>query len=196
MKIPFELAGIALAALLSENFILVKCLGLGVREQALREPKDAFRTGYSLTLVMVVTAMLGWLADNLILVRFSLTYLRTLVFTLLALSVVAGLRRVIRACLPELSRRIDENLASITTNCAALGVVLLISQRGYALVPALVFAFFGGLGSTVTLVSYASLREEVDMESCPRPFRGVPIHLITMGLMAMAMIGFYGLHVN
>ena len=97
MKIPFELAGIALAALLSENFILVKCLGLGVREQALREPKDAFRTGYSLTLVMVVTALLGWLADNLILVRFSLTYLRTLVFTLLALSVVAGLRRVIRA---------------------------------------------------------------------------------------------------
>ena len=90
----------------------------------------------------------------------------------------------------------DENLASVTTNCAALGVVLLISQRGYALVPALVFAFFGGLGSTVTLVSYASLREEVDMESCPRPFRGVPIHLITMGLMAMAMIGFYGLHVN
>ena len=192
MKIPFELAGIALAALLSENFILVKCLGLGVREQALREPKDAFRTGYSLTLVMVVTALLGWLADNLILVRFSLTYLRTLVFTLLALSVVAGLR----ACLPELSRRIDENLASITTNCAALGVVLLISQRGYGLGAALVFALCGGIGATVVMVSYASLGEEVDMESCPKVFRGVPIRLITMGLMAMAMVGFYGLHLN
>lgn len=196
MKIPFELAGIALAALLSENFILVKCLGLGVREQALREPKDAFRTGYSLTLVMVVTALLGWLVDNLILVRFSLTYLRTLVFTLLALSVVAGLRRVIRACLPELSRRIDENLASITTNCAALGVVLLISQRGYGLGAALVFALCGGIGATVVMVSYASLGEEVDMESCPKVFRGVPIRLITMGLMAMAMVGFYGLHLN
>ena len=196
MKIPFELAGIALAALLSENFILVKCLGLGVREQALREPKDAFRTGYSLTLVMVVTALLGWLADNLILVRFSLTYLRTLVFTLLALSVVAGLRRVIRACLPELSRRIDENLASITTNCAALGVVLLISQRSYSLGAALVFALCGGIGATVVMVSYASLGEVVDMESCPKVFRGVPIRLITMGLMAMAMVGFYGLHLN
>ena len=185
MKIPFELAGIALAALLSENFILVKCLGLGVREQALREPKDAFRTGYSLTLVMVVTALLGWLADNLILVRFSLTYLRTLVFTLLALSVVAGLRRGIRACLP-----------SITTNCAALGVVLLISQRGYGLGAALVFALRGGIGATVVMVSYASLGEEVDMESCPKVFRGVPIRLITMGLMAMAMVGFYGLHLN
>ena len=163
MKIPFELAGIALAALLSENFILVKCLGLGVREQALREPKDAFRTGYSLTLVMVVTALLGWLADNLILVRFSLTYLRTLVFTLLALSVVAGLRRVIRACLPELSRRIDENLASITTNCAALGVVLLISQRSYSLGAALVFALCGGIGATVVKVSDACRGGEVDM---------------------------------
>ena len=196
MKIPFELMGIALAALLSENLILVKCMGLGVRVRSLRDPVDAWRTGYCLTLVMVVTALLGWLADNLILVRFGVTYLRTLVFTLLALAVVSGLRKLIAACLPELSRRMDENLASVTTNCAALGVVLLISQRGYALVPALVFAFFGGLGSTVTLVSYASLREEVDLESCPRPFRGVPIHLITMGLMAMAIIGFYGLHVN
>ena len=194
MKIPFELAGIALAALLSENFILVKCLGLGVREQALREPKDAFRTGYSLTLVMVVTALLGWLADNLILVRFSLTYLRTLVFTLLALSVVAGLRRVIRACLPEfLCIRRESKYCSC---CAALGVVLLISQRSYSLGAALVFALCGGIGATVVMVSYASLGEEVDMESCPKVFRGVPIRLITMGLMAMAMVGFYGLHLN
>ena len=145
MKIPFELMGIALAALLSENLILVKCMGLGVRVRSLRDPVDAWRTGYCLTLVMEVTALLGWLADNLVLVRFGVTYLRTLVFTLLALAVVSGLRKLIAACLPELSRRMDENLASVTTNCAALGVVLLISQRGYALVPALVFAFFGGL---------------------------------------------------
>lgn len=196
MKIPFELAGIAMTAMLSENLILVRCMGLGTRDKSLQDPLDAWRTGYCLTLVMVLTALLGWLADNLLLVPFGVTYLRTLVFTLLALGVVAGLRRAIAACLPELSRRMDDNLASVATNCAALGVVLLISQRGYALLPALTYAFCGGVGATVTLVSYASLGEEVDMESCPRVFRGVPIRLITLGLMAMAMIGFYGVHVN
>lgn len=196
MKIPFELAGIAMMALLSENFILVRCMGMGTRGKSLQDPLDAWRTGYCLTLVMVLTALLGWMADNLVLVPFGVTYLRTLVFTLLALGVVSGLRRVVAACLPELSRRMDDNLASITTNCAALGVILLISQRGYALLPALTYAFCGGVGATVALVSYASLGEEVDMESCPRVFRGVPIRLITLGLMSMAMIGFYGVHFN
>ena len=90
----------------------------------------------------------------------------------------------------------DGNLASISTNCAALGTALLISQRSYSLGSALVFALFGGLGATLALASFASLQQEVDLERCPKCFRGLPIMLLTAGLMAMSLVGFYGLHLG
>ena len=130
----FQLAGVALAALLSENFILVNCLGIGTRTKAFQDPLDAWRTGVSLTAVMTLTALLSWLLDQL-LQHFALGYFQTLVFALVGPAVVAGLRYFLKNCVPELSRRMDENLASITSNCAAMGAALLIAQRGYGSEP-------------------------------------------------------------
>ena len=191
-----ELAGVALAALLSENFVLVSCMGIGTRLRAFQDPIDALRTGYCLTAVMILSALLSWLADFLVLTRFGWQHFRLLFLCLLIPGIIAGLRQFVRVCLPELSRRMDDNLASIGTNCAALGCALLISQRSYGLGTALVFALFGGVGATVAMASFASLREEVNFDSCPRCFRGTPILLITAGLMALALVGFYGLHVG
>ena len=189
-----ELAGVALAALLSENFVLVSCMGIGTRLRAFQDPIDALRTGYCLTAVMILSALLSWLADFLVLTRFGWQHFRLLFLCLLIPGIIAGLRQFVRVCLPELSRRMDDNLASIGTNCAALGCALLISQRSYGLGSALVFALFGGVGATVAMASFASLREEVSFHHCPRCFQGLPILLITAGLMALALVGFYGLH--
>lgn len=194
--IILELAGVALAALLSENFILVSCMGIGAREQSFHDPVDALRTGYCLTAVMVLGALAAWLLNFLVLERFSLQHFRLLVLALLIPGLVAGLRRLIRACLPELSRRMDSNLAAVSTNCAALGSALLVLQRSYGLGSALVFALFGGIGATLALASFASLGEEVSLDSCPKCFQGAPIMLITAGLMALALVGFYGLHIG
>ena len=90
----------------------------------------------------------------------------------------------------------DLNLSSIATNCAALGAALLISQRSYSLPAALVFALCGGIGATLALASFASLQKEVSLDRCPKSFRGVPIQLITAGLMAMALMGYYGLYLG
>ena len=106
------------------------------------------------------------------------------------------LRAFLRHFIPELSRRADENLASVSTNCAALGCALIISQRSYGLASSLVFALFGGLGAAIALASFASLLMEADVKHCPRCFRGYPIKFITAGLMALALVGFYGLHFN
>lgn len=190
-----ELAGIVLSALLAENVVLVSCMGIGTHENSFRNPFDAWRTGYSLTAVMVLTALFGWILNTFLLSNMNLSYLRTMVFALLAPSVVWLLRKTIAGCLPELSRRMDDNLASITSNCAAMGVALLISQRGYSLGSSLLFAFFGGAGATIALICFAALREEVDLTSCPKSFRGIPIELITAGLMALSLVGFYGLHI-
>ena len=192
----WELMGVALAALLSENFILVNCMAIGTRTKSFRDPVDALRTGACLTVVMVLGALFSWLIDFLVITRFGWQHYRLLVLAMLIPGIVAALRRFLRACLPELSRRLDGNLASISTNCAALGCALLISQRSYGLGTALVFAFCGGLGVTVALASFASLKDEVGFDSCPRCFRGAPILFITAGLMALSLVGFYGLHLS
>lgn len=196
MNTAFELAGVALAALLSENLVLVSCMGIGTHRESFTSSREAIRTGLCLTAVMVLGALGAWLLNFLVLVRFNLTYLQVLAFSLLIPGLVAGLRRFLRSCVPELSRRVDENLASISTNCAALGSALLISQRSYSLGAALIFALCGGIGATLALASFASLQREVDLNRCPRAFRGVPIQLITAGLMAMALVGYYGLYLG
>lgn len=191
-----HLTAVALAALLSENFLLVNCLGIGTRTSAFRSHVEARRTGISVLMSMVVTVFFTWLADNLVLRHFGLEHFRLMVFTLIAIGCVALLRLGFRTFLPELSNRLDESLAALSTNCAALAAALLSSIRGYELDQALTFAFFGGVGVLVVLISFAGLREDVGFDDCPRVFRGAPIELITAGLMALALVGFYGLHIG
>lgn len=196
MNTALELAGVALAALLSENLVLVSCMGIGTHQESFQDSRQAIRTGLCLTLVMVLGSLGAWLMNFLILVRFNLAYFQVLAFALLIPGLVAGVRRFFKACIPELSRRVDDNLSSISTNCAALGSALLISQRSYSLGSALIFALCGGVGATLALASFASLQKEVDLNRCPKAFRGVPIQLITAGLMAMALVGYYGLYLG
>ena len=196
MNTVLELTGVALAALLSENLVLVSCMGIGTHRESFQDPREAIRTGLCLTLVMVLGVLGGWLLNFLVLLRFGLTYFQVLAFALLIPGLVAGLRKFFKVCIPELSRRVDENLASISTNCAALGAALLVAQRSYGLDSALIFALCGGIGATLALASFASLQKEVDLNRCPKAFRGVPIQLITAGLMAMALVGYYGLYLE
>ena len=196
MNTVLELMGVALAALLSENLVLVTCMGIGTHRASFQEPKEAIRTGLCLTAVMILGALGAWLINVLVLTQFNLTHFQVLAFSLLLPGLVALLRRFLSACVPELSRRVDENLASISTNCAALGTALLVVQRSYSLGAAMIFALCGGVGATLALASFASLQKEVDLERCPKSFRGVPIQLITAGLMAMALVGYYGLYLE
>ena len=196
MNTALELAGVALAALLSENLVLVSCTGIGTHRESFSQPREALRTGICLTVVMVLGELCAWLIDFWLLSRYGWAHFRVLAFALLIPALVAGLRRFLRACVPELSRRADGNLASIYTNCAALGTALLVAQRSYGLGSALLYALCGGVGATLALASFASLQKEVDLNRCPRAFRGVPIQLITAGLMAMALMGYYGLYLG
>lgn len=191
-----HLTGVALAALLSENFILVNCMGIGTQIQAFREPRQALRTGFSVMMSMVATVFFTWLADVFVLRHYNLEYLRLITFTLVSLGSTALLRLALYTFLPELSIRLDQSLAATSSNCAALGAALLSSMRCYLLDQALTFAFCGGLGVLLVLVSFAGLRESVGLVDCPKAFRGIPIKLITAALMALALLGFYGLHLE
>lgn len=196
MNTALELAGVALAALLSENLVLVSSMGIGTHRESFSQPREALRTGVCLTVVMVLGVLCSWLIDFWVLSQYGWEHFRVLAFALLIPALVTGLRRFLSACVPELSRRVDGNLASISTNCAALGTALLVAQRSYGLGSALLYAFCGGVGATLALASFASLQKEVDLNRCPRAFRGVSIQLITAGLMAMALMGYYGLYLG
>ncbi len=196
MSSALELAGVALMALLSENFVLVNCLGIGTRVRSLRDPIDALRTGYCLTAVMVLGAAISWPIDRFLLIPFSWQHYRLLIFALLIPTLVSLLGLFVRTCVPELSRRMDENLQAVSSNCAALGSALLISHRSLGFGAGVFFALCGGIGATVALASFASLQNEVDLERCPKVFRGLPIQFITAGLMAMSLVGFYGLNLH
>ena len=194
MNTVVELTGVALAALLAENFVLVSCMGIGTHTRAFEDPIDSLRTGYCLTLVMVLGTFFTWCIDNWIFANHRGQHFRLFVFALLIPAMVWLLRKFLLHCVPELSRRIDEHLASISTNCAALGCALLVSQRSYDLITALTFALFGGVGVTVALTSFTNLMGEANLKHCPQCFKGIPMQLITAGLMAMSLVGFYGLH--
>lgn len=196
MRGILELMGVALTALFAENFVLVNSMGIGTRIRAFKDPKDALRTGWCLTVVMVVSAVFAWCIDVGILTRFGLTYYRTFIFALLVPTVVWCIRQFLRLCIPELYRRNNLHLRAVTTNCAALGCVLLVVLRSYGFVESVIFALCGGIGATVVLANFAHLLGEADLEQCPKCFRGMPIQLITVGLMAMSLVGFYGLHIG
>ena len=191
-----EVMGVAFTALLAENLVLVTCMGIGTRARALEEPRDALRTGYCLTLVMILSSVLGWIIDVGILTAYGLTYYRTFIYALLIPSVVWLLKQFFKFFIPELYKRNREHLGSVTTNCAAMGCVMLIALRSYGFWETVMFALWGGVGATVVLANFAHLLGEADLEQCPNCFRGIPIRLITMGLMAMGLVGFYGLHVH
>ena len=191
-----EVMGVALTALLAENFVLVSCMGIGSRTKALAEPKDALGTGFCLTLVMVMSSVLAWVIDVAVLTRFGLLYYRTFIFALLVPSVVWLVSKFFKYFIPELYRRHREHLGAVTTNGAALGCVLLVALRSYGLAESIIYALCGGVGTTVVLANFAHLQSEADLEQCPKCFRGIPIQMVTMGLMAMGLVGFYGLHIH
>ena len=149
MNTIVELTGVALAALLAENFVLVSCMGIGTHTRAFEDPIDSLRTGYCLTLVMVLGTFFTWCIDNWIFANHNGQHFRLFVFALFLPAMVWLIRKFLHLCIPELSRRIDGHLASIATNCAALGCALLVSRRSYDLITALTFALFGGIGVTV-----------------------------------------------
>lgn len=191
-----QVIGLVLIAVLAENMALIRPLGMSWGKEAIMDEEHAWHMGVSLTLVMVTTALLAWLANALVLRYFGIESLRVLVYTLLVLGAVGLWRVLLRRYFPVLSRHLDEYLSQTVGSCAVLGVALIITLRGYTLPQALLYSFASGLGILLVLVIFAGLQDQASFDKCPRVFRGLPIQLITAGLMALALMGFAGLNVQ
>lgn len=190
-----QICALVLSALLAENLMLVYCLGVGTSKSAFRDPVEGRRVGVAITIVMVVAGVLSRVIDTW-LVNFRLGHLSLILFALLVPAVSYSLQQLLRFFLPELCRRLDLPLRNAMGNAAVLGVILIASQRGYSVMYTFIFALFGGIGVTLALISFAGLLDEIRLDRCPKCFRGVPICLVTAALMALSMVGFYGLNIT
>ena len=186
--------GILIAALLSQNFILVKFYGICPFMGVSKKIDTALGMGVAVTFVMALASAACW-AINLLLIKLGLEYMQTVAFILVIATLVQVVEMGLKKFVPTLYKALGVFLPLITTNCAVLGVVLVNVQNNYDLLLSTVNGAAGGLGFTLAIVLFASVRERVDKAETPECFKGFPIALITAGLLALAFMGFSGLSI-
>ena len=186
--------GIIIAALLSQNFILVKFYGICPFMGVSKKIDTALGMGMAVTFVMALASAACFLV-NLLLVALNLQYMQTVAFILVIASIVQVVEMFLKKAVPALYKALGVFLPLITTNCAVLGVALVNVQEGYDFLKSVLNGACGGLGFTLSIVLFASVRERVDKAEPPKAFEGYPIALICAGLLALAFMGFSGLKI-
>ena len=189
-----EILGIIIAALLSQNFILVKFYGICPFMGVSKKIDTALGMGMAVTFVMALASAVCF-CINLILIALNLEYMQTVAFILVIATLVQVVEMFLKKFVPALYKALGVYLPLITTNCAVLGVVLVNVQEGYNFLLSVVNGAAGGLGFTLAIVLFASVRERVNKTDCPECFKGFPIALISAGLLALAFMGFSGLSI-
>ena len=190
-----EILGIIIAALLSQNFILVKFYGICPFMGVSKKIDTALGMGLAVTFVMALASAACY-AVNLLLVALNVRYMQTVAFILVIASIVQVVEMFLKKMVPALYKALGVFLPLITTNCAVLGVVLVNVQEGYNFLFSVLNGAAGGLGFTIAIVLFASIRERVNKADCPESFKGYPLALIAAGLLALAFMGFSGLSIS
>ena len=184
------------SAIFIENFIFAKFYGccpfLGVSEK----PDTALGMGMAVTFVMTVSSAATWLVYTFVLVPFQLEYLKTIAFILVIAGLVQFIEMFLHRFVPALYSSLGIFLPLITTNCAVLGAALTNIQNGYNFIESVAFGFSAALGFTMAIVIFAGVRARLRFATPPKPFRGMPIALVTAGLIAMAFMGFSGMSIG
>ena len=190
-----SLLGILLSAILTENFILVKFYGICPFMGVSKKTDTAIGMCMAVTFVMAIASAACWAVDYWILQPLNLGYMQTVAFILVIAALVQFVEMALKKYMPALYQALGIYLPLITTNCAVLGAALVNVQKGYDFLQSVIFGAAGGLGFTVAIVLFASIRERTDTSDCPKCFKGFPITLIAAGLLALAFMGFSGLKI-
>ncbi len=188
-----ELILLFISFVIVNNFVLSQFLGICPFLGVSKKIDAAFSMGLAVTFVMSITAVASWAVNNFVLKKFGLEILEYVVFILVIASLVQLVEMFVKKVSPPLYRALGIYLPLITTNCAILGLALLISLKEYNFLQGLVMGIGGGIGFTLALVLMAGIREELEAADIPEPMKGAGITLIIAGIMALGFSGFAGL---
>ena len=178
---------------LVNNFVLVKFLGLCPFLGVSNKIETAVGMSLATTFVLTLTAALSYIVNAYLLVPLGLHYLQTLSFILVIAVVVQFTEMVMNKTSPTLYRLLGIFLPLITTNCAILGLALLNLTEQHNFAQSVIYGLGAGVGFSLVLILFSSIRERLSAADIPLPFKGASIAMITAGLMSLAFMGFTGL---
>ena len=184
---------ILLGTVLVNNFVLVRFLGLCPVIGATRHTATAIGMALATTLVLTLSAGIAYLLDTVVLTPLGLTALRLLSFILVIAATVQLIEAFLRRASPVLHQALGLYLPLITTNCAVLGVAILVTRQSTNLAGALTYGAGAGLGFCLVMSLFSALRERLEAADVPVAFRGAPIALVSAGMMSLAFMGFAGM---
>ena len=188
-----ELLIILISSSLVSNVVLSQFLGLCPFLGVSKKTETAAGMGTAVIFVITLASAVAGVIYRYILVPFDLTYLQTIVFILVIAALVQLVEMFLKKFMKSLYQALGVYLPLITTNCAVLGVALTNVQKNYGILTGIVNGFATAVGFTISIVILAGIREKMEYNDIPESFKGMPIVLITAGLMAIAFCGFSGL---
>lgn len=188
-----SLVPILLAAILTNNFVLSKFLGICPFLGVSKKTDTALGMSFAVIFVMLIATAVTWPIYTFLLVKYHIEYLQTIVFILVIAALVQFVEIVLKKYIPSLYNSLGIFLPLITTNCAVLGVTLLNIEQNYSFVQSLANSFGGGVGFMVALLIFSGVRERLEDCDIPEALKGLPICLISASLVSLSFLGFSGI---
>ena len=183
---------IFISAIFVNNIIFSQFLGICPLLGVTKKIDTALGMGMAVAFVLTLSAIVTWLIQYYLLVPFGLQYLQTLAFILVIASLVQMVEIVLKKVSPALYQALGIFLPLITTNCAVLGVAILVIQKDYSLVESIVYAFSTALGFALAMAVFAGVREQLALVKIPKGMQGMAIVMVVAGLLSLAFMGFSG----
>jgi len=182
-----------LGAVLVNNVILAQFLGICPFLGVSNKITTATGMGIAVILVMTMSTLVTSLLQNYVLIPLHITFLQTITFILVIASLVQMLEIVLKKTSPAMYQALGVYLPLITTNCAVLGVAISVTQKNLTLIDSTLYTIFTAAGFALAIIIFAGIREQMELSKIPKAMQGVPISLITAGILAMAFMGFANL---
>lgn len=188
-----EYIAIIIFAVFVNNVILSQFLGICPFLGVSKKVSTATGMGAAVVFVMTLSTIVTFLLHKFVLVPLGIEFLQTILFILVIAALVQMVEIILKKISPSLYQALGVFLPLITTNCAVLGISILVIQKEYNLLEGVTYTIGISLGFTLAMVIFAGLREHLELVEMPKGVRGIPIALITAGILAMAFMGFAGL---
>lgn len=188
-----DILSLAIAAILVNNYILVQFLGCCSFFGVSKKTDTALGMGMAVIFVMAIASAASWAVQYFILEPLGLGYMQTIAFILVIATLVQFVEMFMKKAMPSLYSALGIFLPLITTNCAVMGVAILVQREEYDLLTSVLYGGASAVGFTLALLLMAGIRERLDTCRLPKAMAGTPIALIMAGLMSLAFMGFKGM---
>jgi len=183
---------IFISAIFVNNIILTQFLGICPFLGVSKKIETSLGMGAAVAFVMTLATVVTWLVQTYVLNPFGLQYLQTLAFILIIAALVQMVEIILKKVSPALYQALGIFLPLITTNCAVLGVAILVIQKDFDLIQSVVYAFSTAVGFALAMTVFAGIREQLELVRIPKGMQGIAITMITAGLLSLAFMGFSG----